>query len=122
MNEIIFYEDKNGYSELFEELIKLSVDAEHSKDARIQYNQILFCIEMLKKQGVNLPSNITKHLDGKIWELRPGVNRVLYFYCNNNVYVLLHMFRKKTQKTPKREIEKAYKEMEDYIERMEELK
>lgn len=39
--------------------------------------------------------NITKHLEGEIWELRPGFNRVLYFYFENNTFVLLHMLRKK---------------------------
>lgn len=39
--------------------------------------------------------NITKHLDGEIRELRPGFNRVLYFYFENNTFVLLPMFRKK---------------------------
>ena len=34
-------------------------------------------------------------------------------------YVLLHHFRKKTEKTPKREIERAKAEMEDYILRKE---
>jgi phage-related protein len=47
-------------------------------------------------------------------ELRPGFNRVLYFYFENNTFVLLHMFRKKTQKTPKTEMEKAHKECNDY--------
>ncbi len=45
--------------------------------------------------------NITKHLEGEIWELRTGINRVLYFYFDNDTYVLLHMIRNKTQKTPK---------------------
>ena len=58
--------------------------------------------------------NITKYLDGEIWELRPGNNRVLYFYYEKNTFVLLHMFRKKTQKTPKAEIEKAHKECTDF--------
>ena len=53
--------------------------------------------------------NITKHLESEIWELRPGFNRVLYFYFENNTFVLLHMFRKKTQKTPKSEIKKHIK-------------
>ena len=55
--------------------------------------------------------NITKHLEDEIWELRPGFNRVLYFYFENNTFVLLHIFRKKT---PKSEIEKAHKECNDY--------
>ena len=52
---------------------------------------------------------VTKHLDGEIWELRPLRNRFLYAYYKDNRFVILHHFLKKTQKTPKREIEQAKK-------------
>ncbi|MBQ5684470.1 MAG: type II toxin-antitoxin system RelE/ParE family toxin, partial [Clostridia bacterium] len=52
-----------------------------------------------------------------LWELRPGRRRVLYFYHKDNTYVLLHSFIKKTQKTPRREIEKAKRERNDYLRR-----
>ena len=117
MYEIIFYENKNGYSELYEELVALSNTASTNKNNRIQLKQITFCIELLKQQGTMLPNNISKHIKDDIWELRPGNNRILYFYYKDNKYVLLHMFRKKTQKTPKVEIEKAIREKNDYIER-----
>ena len=117
MYDIVFYEDKNGVSELNNELIDLVKKADTNKDARIQLKQITLYIELLKKQGTKMSPNITKHLEGEIWELRPGFNRVLYFYFANNTFVLLHMFRKKTQKTPKSEIEKALKECNDYKKR-----
>ena len=107
MYNIVFYEDKDGFSELNDELMKLAKKADSSKDARIQFKQITLYIELLKNQGTKMSPNITKHLEDEIWELRPGFNRVLYFYFENNTFVLLHMFRKKTQKTPKSEIEKA---------------
>ena len=114
MYNIVFYEDKNGFSELNDELMELAKKADSNKDARIQFKQITLYIELLKNQGTKMSPNITKHLEGEIWELRPGFNRVLYFYFENNTFVLLHMFRKKTQKTPKSEIEKAQKECNDY--------
>lgn len=115
MYNIIFYEDKNGYSELYEELMKIAKGAEKNKDLRIQLKQITYCIELLKNQGTKLPINIAKHISEDIWELRPGNNRVLYFYFESNTFVLLHMFRKQTQKTPTSEIEKAKKERNDFI-------
>ena len=114
MYSIVFYEDKNGKSELYQELMELTKKAVNNKDARIQLNQINYCVELLKNQGSRLPSNISKHLQGEIWKLRPGNNRVLYFYFENDTFVLLHMFRKQTQKTPKAEIEKAVRECNDY--------
>ena len=55
-----------------------------------------------------------KHLDGDIWELRPVSDRVLFAGADSNGFVLLHQFKKKTQKTPKREIDQAKRELDDY--------
>jgi phage-related protein len=54
-----------------------------------------------------------------VWELRPGNNRIFYFCSCDNTFILLHSFRKKTQKTPRREIEKALRERNDYLKRKE---
>ena len=80
MYNIEFYEDSNGKSELWEFLESLRVKAATNKDARIQYKQISLYIQLLEDNGTRLNENITKHLDDDIWELRPGNNRVLYFY------------------------------------------
>ena len=89
MYNIVFYEDSNGNSEL------------------------------LNFNGTSLNENITKHVDDDIWELRPDNNQVLYFYFKNDTLVLLHQFRKKTQETPKRKIERAKAEGDDYLARKE---
>ena len=83
------------------------------------FKQISFYIELLQNNGTRLPESITKHLDDGIWELRPGNNRVMYFFFKDDTFVLLHHFRKKTQKTPKREIDKAKSERADYLSRKE---
>ena len=57
------------------------------------------------------------NIEDDIWELRPGNNRIFYFYFKNDTFVLLHQFRKKTQKTPQREIETAKSERDDWISR-----
>jgi len=119
MFNIEFYENNKGESELWDFLESLRKQSANNKDLRIQYKQITFYIELLKNSGTRLPENITKHLDDGIWELRPGNNRVFYFFFQENTFVLLHHFRKKTQKTPKREIEKAKSERADYISRKE---
>ena len=119
MFNIDFYETSDGHSNIQEFLDSLRVKAASVKDARIQYGQIARCIELLQENGTNLPVQIAKHLDEEIWELRPGDNRVLFFYFNEGTYVLLHHFRKKPQKTPPREIARAKSEMKDYIARKE---
>ena len=115
MYNIDFYETTAGYSDIREFLEGLRVKSEAVKDARIQYGQAARCIDLLEKNGINLPVEIVKHIEDEIWELRPGNNRIFFFAFVNNTYVLLHHYRKKSQKTPRREIDKAKAEMHDYI-------
>ena len=100
----------------------LRLKAPTNKDAQIQHKQASLYIELLQQNGTHMNAEITKHLDDGIWELRPGNNRVFYFFYQNDTYVLLHQFRKKSQKTPKREIEKAKAERNDYLRRKETAK
>ena len=119
MYNVEFYETQDGKSQIWEFLEDLRIKAATSKDARIQHKQASLYIELLQQNGTRLNENITKHLEDGIWELRPGNNRVFYFFFQDNTFVLLHQFRKKTQKTPKREIEKATRERDDYLFRKE---
>lgn len=118
MIQIEFYEDRYGFSEVWNWLEALRIKGQSVKDARIQYKQVLYSIQLLADNGTMLPDTIVKHLDEDIWELRPGNNRVLFFFKGKGYgYVLLHHFRKKTQKTPIREIIKAKAERDDYLQR-----
>lgn len=119
MYTVEFYEKANGKSDVWDFLEELRIKSTSNKDARIQFKQLSLYIQLLQDNGTNLPSTITKHLDEDIWELRPGNNRVMFFYFKNNTFVLLHQFRKKTQKTPSREIEQAKAERNDYLFRKE---
>lgn len=120
--EIEFYETEDGKCPIWDFLEALRLKAPTNKDARIQHKQASLYIELLQQNGTHMNAEITKHLDDGIWELRPGNNRVFYFFYQNDTYVLLHQFRKKSQKTPKREIEKAKAERNDYLRRKETAK
>lgn len=122
MYEIEFYETEDGKCPIWDFLEALRFKAPTNKDARIQHKQASLYIELLQQNGAHMNAEITKHLDDGIWELRPGNNRIFYFFCQNDTYVLLHQFRKKSQKTPKREIEKAKAERNDYLRRKETAK
>mgnify|MGYP002555820832 FL=1 len=122
MYEIEFYETEDGKCPIWDFLEALPLKAPTNKDARIQHKQASLYIELLQQNGTHMNAEITKHLDDGIWELRPGNNRVFYFFYQNDTYVLLHQFRKKSQKTPKREIEKAKTERNDYLRRKETAK
>ena len=115
--KIDFYLDKNGKSELQEYIYSLSDESLTNKDARINYQQITFQIKLLREEGTNLSSKYTKHIEEDIWELRPGNNRILYFCWLEDTFVLLHHFKKKTDKTPRNEINRAKFERDEYIRR-----
>lgn len=117
MYEIEFYEDKDGKSEIADFIKTLNVKAATSKECRINFNKIVAYMDMLEELGTRIGEPVTKHLDGEIWELRPLKNRFLYAYYKGNKFIILHHFIKKTQKTPKREIEHAKRNLQDYLER-----
>lgn len=62
-----------------------------------------------------------KPLEDKLYEVRADVNRntfrVIYFLYTGRRFILLHGFQKKTQKTPEKELEKARKYLENFLER-----
>ena len=112
MHEIIFYHDKNGYKPVNAYIDELS--AKKDKDSRIKYNKILEYIRILKEYGNTIGEPYMKHLDGDIWELRPLRDRIFFAAWIDDAFILLHHFMKKTQKTPKAEIEKAKRELKDF--------
>lgn len=115
MHEIIFYEDRSGAVPVLDYMRELGKDG--SKDSRIKYNKIAQYIKVLEREGTRAGEPVVKHLDGEIWELRPNRDRVLFAAYVNGSFVLLHVFMKQTQKTPRREIDKAKRELADFIER-----
>lgn len=80
--------------------------------------KIIEAIETLER----IPSNYLKHITGydELYEarIRLGSNiwRVFCFFDGDKVVILLNGFQKKAQKTPKNEIEKALKLMNEYYE------
>jgi phage-related protein len=78
-------------------------------------------IEQLRVRNVRAPEPLVRHLDGKIWELREesqtNIYRLLYFFFTGQRIVFLHGFQKKTQKTPRREIEIAERRRTHFIQR-----
>ena len=77
-------------------------------------------IDLLSECGLTLKEPYIKKLDKEIWELRPLRNRILFASWYNNRFVLLSVFMKQSQKTPKSEIEKAKRLLEDYKKRSDE--
>lgn len=115
MYDIEIYETINGRSEV-KEYIK-SLQDKKSKDKKIKFEKIIAYIRMLRQYGLSLGTPYIKHIDEDIWELRPLRDRILFAYWDTNKIVLLSVFIKKTPKTPKGEIEKAKRYLDDYKKR-----
>lgn len=112
-HEIFFYKDKNGKEPVKDFIEKLY--EKNTKDSRINLNKIQDYIQILARLGRTAGEPYIKHLEEEIWELRPLKNRIFFAGYVNDSFVLLHHFVKKTQKTPKKEIEKAKKEYQEIL-------
>ena len=115
VHNIYFYKDKNGNEPVLEYMRELA--SKKGKDSRINLNKINDYIELLSQHGTRAGEPYIKYLDAEIWELRPLRDRILFVAWIDGSFVLLHHFMKKTQKTPKREIEQAKRELADLKER-----
>jgi phage-related protein len=115
--EVDFYEKENGEQPAKEFLLSLSIKM------RAKMSDI---ISLLQDNGNDLRMPYSKHLGDGIFELRAKVgsdiSRVLYFFYIDKQIILTNGFIKKSQKTPKREIDLAKKYREDYLSRRKESK
>lgn len=70
------------------------------------YARIIHSLELLEIYGPYLKLPYIKKLQGKLYELRiSGKIAIRIFYVlHKNEYYLLHVFKKKGQKTPVREL------------------
>lgn len=78
-------------------------------DIRASFARI---VDLIKTHGLEeLREPYVKHLEGKLWEMRmkgrDGIARAAYVTASGRRVVVVHVFVKKTEKTPRREIETA---------------
>ena len=108
-----FYQKENGEIPMAEFL---------SKQTGPMKAKIAFTIDLLEEMGNGLREPFSKSLEDGILELRikagSDISRVFYFFMVGNRAILTHGFIKKTQKTPRKEIDKAKKYREDFLRRM----
>lgn len=74
-------------------------------------------LELLESYGIQMGEPHVKHVGKKLWELRvkaqEGIFRFFFTVRQNRIIILLHGFQKKTEKTPKRELDVALKRMKE---------
>jgi phage-related protein len=106
------YERRDGSSPVIEFIERQSIRNQA---------KILAEFDDLAEFGLMLRGNKLKQLEGKLWELRfRGEDlqfRFIYFVQARGCIVVLHGFHKKTPKTPKRELDIAFRRLYDLLDR-----
>ena len=78
-------------------------------DMRASFERIVGLVQAAGLERVHEP--YIKHIEDRLWEIRlrgrAGIARSLYVTASGRRVVILRTFMKKTQKTPRREIELA---------------
>lgn len=81
--------------------------------------KIIWTFELIEDLEI-VPSTYLKHIKGTdgLYEVRikqgSDIFRVFCFFDKGKLIVIMNAFQKKTQKTPKKEIQKALKIKQDY--------
>ena len=78
-------------------------------DMKARFRRIVELIQDHGLERVREPH--VKHLEGPLWEMRmrgkDGISRAIYITASGRRVVVVRVFVKKTQKTPRREIDLA---------------
>lgn len=100
------------------EFLNDEVEAEFGelpKDLQARFLRIAELIEGYGLENVGMPH--IRHLREKLWEIRAkgksGIARGIYVTMAGRRVVILRVFIKKTDKTPKRELDLAEKRMKE---------
>ncbi|MBI3606666.1 MAG: type II toxin-antitoxin system RelE/ParE family toxin [Nitrospirae bacterium] len=82
-------------------------------DERAEIDAVL---EDLATHGLKAPLVSMRQIEGQLWELRvPPRTRIFYVVIEGNRMILLHAYKKQSQKAPPREIETARRRMAEFV-------
>jgi phage-related protein len=110
---VVYYRDRNNRYPIQEFIKGLSQTARAA---------VIRDIDLLAELGLALGAPTVKPIKGvrKLWELRTktadGAIRIFYVAVTGKRFVLLHGFIKKTEKTPKIELDVAAKRLQEILE------
>jgi phage-related protein len=112
---VVFYSNADGEEPAREYILGLPPK---------QRAKLLWSIGLLESLGTALGMPHARHLGGGLWELRTtfggDIFRSLYITWTNDRFVILHVFQKKTQKTPVQDLQTAERRRADWLARHEE--
>ena len=103
-----YYKEMAWVVELLDARVRDELDALPA-GMKARFRRIVELIQDYGLERVREPH--VKHLDGALWEMRmkgkDGISRAIYVTAKGRRVVVVRVFVKKTQKTPRREIDLA---------------
>ena len=105
-------------------IVKWSVETHAAVDSEIEalppglQARLVRLLEMVETVGLDrLREPHARHLEGKLWELRAkapeGIARGIYVTATGRRVVVLHVFVKKSRRTPRRALTTARRRLEE---------
>jgi len=108
--QIIYFQKQNGKIPVFKYIEK---SGKKDQIKMFDYISNLLIYPEFRKEP------FSRHLSGKLRELKVDFShnshRIIYFFRIKKIIILLHAFKKKTSKTLAKEIAKAKKYMQEYL-------
>lgn len=106
--KVFFYTKSSGKSPILDYIDDLNL-----KDK----TKLLGCLESIESMGFDSPRVEFRQIEGKLWEIKiklsSGGHRLFYVTLTKTRMVLLHAYKKQSQKAPKKEIETALTRMQE---------
>ena len=102
------------------ETLNQTVDDELEALPADQRSKFIRIAELIQVNGLEkVREPYVKHLEQGLWEIRmkgkDGISRAIYVVAKPKRVVVVRVFKKKTQKTPRKEIKLALKRAEEII-------
>ncbi len=80
--------------------------------------RVNWMIALLENHGTRLGMPYSRHLRGRVWELRVSAGRrdyrILYAAVHGRRFILLHAFSKQSAKTPARDLAMAEQRLSEF--------
>jgi phage-related protein len=104
--EVVFYQSDGGRSP-----VTKFIDEQPLHDQAA----IIAVLDAIERDGLNAKGASYRQIDGKLWEIKikapSGGYRVFYVLLSGGVMMLLHAFKKKTQRAPLKDLAVAKKRL-----------
>jgi phage-related protein len=86
-------------------------------DMRARFRRV---VELIQRHGLErMREPHVKHLEGSLWEMRmkgrDGISRAIYVTASGRRVVVVRVFIKKTEKTPRREMDLALERAKEVL-------